>query len=364
MLDTTVGLCHGFGMRPHVTGLTILDETRATPGYTLFAPLERDEVLLIDLKGDVVHRWGIGGLPGDYGYLLPGARLLCGVKVKSGPEPSGGKGGHLKEFDWDGKLLWEHVDDAHHHDFRRLANGNTLYIGWEPMPAAAMERVKGAEPGSEDRGGIMWGDFLKEVTPEGEVAWEWHAHSDLALEDFPLHPMSTRLEFAHCNACEELPGGNIMLSFRRISTILIVDKRTKAVDWSMRDDEWGQQHDCTMLENGNILLFANGIHVPRGVFHSAVVEIDPRTRQEVWRYEDAPRWNFFSPNISGAQRLGSGNTLICEGLTGRLFEVTPDGEIVWEYINPYFGESGTGQANRVFRAYRYPAGSPELGGRL
>ncbi len=351
-------------MRPLVTGLTTLDEARATGGYTLFAPLEREEVLLIDLKGGVVHRWGIGGLPGDYGYLLPDGRLLCGVKVESGPEPAGGKGGHLKEFDWDGNLLWEHVDDAHHHDFQRLGNGNTLYIGWERMPAAAMERVKGAEPGSEDEEGSIWGDFLKEVTPDGDVVWEWHAHSDLALEDFPLHPMSTRLEFAHCNACFELPDGNIMLSFRRISTILIVDKRTKAVDWFMRDDGWGQQHDCTMLENGNILLFANGIHVPRGVFHSAVVEIDPRTRQEVWRYEDTPRWNFFSPNISGAQRLWSGNTLICEGLTGRLFEVTPEGEIVWEYINPYFGPLGSGQANRVFRAYRYPAGSPELGGWL
>ena len=247
---------------------------------------------------------------------------------------------------------------------------NTLYIGWERMPPAAAERVRGAEPGSEDEGGTVWGDFLKEVTPEGELAWEWHAHSDLALEDFPLHPMSTRLEFAHCNACEELPDGNIMLSFRRISTVLIVDKRTKAVDWFMRDDEWGQQHDCTMLENGNILLFANGIHVPRGVFHSAVVEIDPRTRQEVWRYEDAPRWNFFSPNISGAQRLRSGNTLICEGLTGRLFEVTPDGEIVWVIHQPLFrpGRHGPGQSRlpglplpgRLARAGREALASREL----
>src|SRR5262245_44243265 len=62
---------------------------------------------------------------------------------------------------------------------------------------------------------------------------------------------------------------------------------------------------------------------------------------------------FFSPRISNAQRLPNGNTLICEGDSGRLFEVTAGGELVWEYVNPYFGGAPTN--NRVFRAYRYSA---------
>jgi len=49
--------------------------------------------------------------------------------------------------------------------------------------------------------------------------------------------------------------------------------------------------------------------------------------------------------------LPNGNTLICEGDFGRLFEVTMGGDIVWEYVNPYFG--GPPANNRVFRAYRY-----------
>ena len=351
-------------MRPIATGLIQYDASRATAGYTVFSPLDGHETLLIDLQGEIVHRWDIGGNPGGYGYLLPSGNLLCAIDTKTGDARFGGKGGHLKELDWDGNLVWEHIDELQHHDFRRLSNGHTLYIGWERMPEAAKQRVTGAAPGSEDTDGTIWGDYLKEVNPAGETVWEWHTHSDMEIEKFPLHHMSTRKEFAHCNACAEMPDGNIILSFRRNSTIAIVDKATKQIKWHRSNDEWGQQHDCSVLENGNILLFANGIHVPRGVYHSFVVEIEPEKGEEVWRYQDVPAWDFFSPNISGAQRLSSGNTLICEGLTGRIFEVTHEGDIVWEYINPYFGPYHGSQSNRVFRAYRYAPDSPEIGGRL
>ena len=65
-----------------------------------------------------------------------------------------------------------------------------------------------------------------------------------------------------------------------------------------------------------------------------VLEIDPVTLAVAWLYA-AP--NFFSTNISGAQRLANGNTLITEGAPGRVFEVTAEREIVWEYINPVRG---------------------------
>jgi len=58
------------------------------------------------------------------------------------------------------------------------------------------------------------------------------------------------------------------------------------------------------------------------------------------------------------QRLANGNTLINEGLYGRLFEVTPDGDAVWEYVNPYLSPETAplkAQTNNIFRAYRYTA---------
>jgi hypothetical protein len=90
--------------------------------------------------------------------------------------------------------------------------------------------------------------------------------------------------------------------------------------------------------------------------HSRVIEIDPTTGEVVWSYEETPPIAFFSPIISNAQRLWNGNTLINDGASGRLFEVTAEGELVWEYINPYFsGPTTRDQQNSVFRAYRYPS---------
>ena len=87
-----------------------------------------------------------------------------------------------------------------------------------------------------------------------------------------------------------------------------------------------------------------------------------------WVYPETLDSDFFSPNISGAQRLPNGNTLICEGNSGHLFEVTPEGEMVWEYVTAYnqFGaiaEGGNPFGNSTFRAYRYAPDHPAFTGR-
>ena len=116
---------------------------------------------------------------------------------------------------------------------------------------------------------------------------------------------------------------------------------------------------------GNILIFDNGGHAgygiptqasPTGQYNqgrcfSRVLEIDPITLKIVWSYGDyrgqlaSELSLFFSAICSGMQRLPNGNTQIVEATSGRIFEVTPEGEIVWEYVDP---------AGFVFRAHRYP----------
>lgn len=83
------------------------------------------------------------------------------------------------------------------------------------------------------------------------------------------------------------------------------------------------------------MLFANGIHTPVNPY-SRVVEFDPATGETKWEYQGSPIWTFFSPNISGVQLFSNGNRLICEGQMGRVFEVTVSGEVVWEYVCPFF----------------------------
>jgi hypothetical protein len=127
---------------------------------------------------------------------------------------------------------------------------------------------------------------------------------------------------------------------------------------------------------GNILVFSNG-GVSRfgtqrddcpGTYPSAmsdysrVVEFNPVTYEVVWEYSNTLEFTdgdgnlnrrFYSTFMCGAQRLVNGNTLITETGKGRVFEVTREGEIVWEYIagadftNPLFGAA-------VYRAYKVP----------
>ena len=95
--------------------------------------------------------------------------------------------------------------------------------------------------------------------------------------------------------------------------------------------------------------------------YSRVLQFNPVTLEITWQYTPLEAgWllftdpsNFYSSYISSAQRLPNGNTLITEGADGHLIEVTPEHEIVWEYISPYFGEKGI-KTNMVYRAYRYP----------
>lgn len=350
-------------MRYRDVGVLVCDSKRAMHGFTLIVPLTGKAAYLIGMRGEILHQWSFPLTPGNYAYLLPSGNLLWSGRTDDGPPMRRGKGGLLREYDWHGKIVWEYRDPAQHHDFRRLANGNTIYLGWEPIAAATARRIRGGLPGSE-RSGVIYGDYIREVSPEGKAVWEWHAYRDMEIERYELCPVCERDEFAHANACAPLPDGDIMISFRRLNLIAIIDRTTRRFSWEKRDDSWGHQHDCTLLPNGNVLLFANGIHGPNNPY-SRVMEIEPKSGETVWEYRGSPSWTFFSPNISGAQRLPNGNTLICEGLMGRVFEVTSESEIVWEYLSPFFSPyEGDGPANNLFRAYRYAPDAPEIGGRL
>ena len=161
-----------------------------------------------------------------------------------------------------------------------------------------------------------------------------------------------------------MDGDRVLVSFRNISTVLMIDKASGEITWKIGWDIIARQHDPSLLPNGNILIFDNGERRKNDVrVFSRVVEIDPRTNEIVWEYRDRPYFNFYSSRISGARRLPNGNTLITEGMFGRMFQVTPQGEVVWEYINPYFAAGSDGiDGNQVFRCSWYMPGEiPQLG---
>ena len=135
-----------------------------------------------------------------------------------------------------------------------------------------------------------------------------------------------------------------------------IERKTGTIIWKLGAPPLCGQHAPTPLPNGNLLIFDNGPHrLDHSMPFSRVIEVEPSRKKIVWEYREKRESDFFSPRISNAQRLPNGNTMICEGDFGRLFEVTAGGELGWEYVNPYFGGPPNALNNRVFRAYRYSA---------
>ena len=355
-------------------GLTHSEEG-AFPGYTIFCSVSGHHATMVDLAGRIVHQWhhdeGIQHLK-----LLESGNLLIQtspLKDAGGREHSGGSAGAMIELTPAGETVWEHRDIAQHHDYVRLANGNTVYLAWEPIPLTISNQILGGHA-HEDDPEFMWGDVVREVNPAGEIVKEWVSweHLDVAVD--VICPLESHKEWTHANSLEVLDNGDWLISYRLTSTVVIVDHRSGELVWRWGPDNmaeahdpkrWGpgelsHQHNAQMLPNGNIIVFDNGCHRKRGPGFSRIVEIDKNTREFVWTYVAPVILAFNSFMVSGCQRLPGGNTLITEGASGRLFEVTSKHKVVWEYVSPWSLPGKFGSSPAVFRSYRIGEDDPRL----
>ena len=346
----------------HPNGLLYHDAGNAFQGYTLVSMSGGKDAFLIDMEGRVCHRWhreeGI-----SYGFLLENGNLLSRTRASGGFIPPSDQPTGILELDWDSNLAWQYWDPFVHHDFERLSNGHTLMVLYDLMPQEAARRVRGGRGSIEEP---MYGELVREVDTAGATVREWSMWQPLDPEQDAICPLEERHQWLHQNALNLTPDGDLLVSFRQIDTVGIVSRETGQYIWKWGPGEISHQHHPTYLPNGRVLLFDNGPH-RGGATHSRVIEVDPESGRIAWEYLGTPSISFYSYHISGAERQPNGNTLICEGAPGRLFEVTPDGEVVWEYVNPHRipegAPMGSGGPNSVFRAHRYAPDHPALAGR-
>ena len=261
------------------------------------------------------------------------------------------------EVDWEGEIVWEWLSSDHVEEF-----------GYSEEARNARSRCPNYRGGTLIVYAPALGDWMHINSMSRLGPNRWYDAGD---ERF--HP------------------DNIIMDGRETNIIFIIDKKSGKVVWKVGRyyDETPElkklgriigQHHAHMIPRGlpgegNILVYDNGgwggygapnPGAPHGVKvaqrdYSRILEFDPVTLRIVWQYTpheagflvplDASR--FYSPFISSAQRLPNGNTLITEGSDGRIFEVTAEHEIVWEYICPYKGTVGM-PMNWVYRAYRVP----------
>jgi len=354
-------------------GVTFYDPLKADDGYTLICPQGDFDVLLIDMEGHVVHRWRMPHLPGSHGMLLPNGNLLFAGRTESNPAKLGlpqecsGLGGVLLEVDWEGNLVWKAEVPYQNHDFYPMENGHVMFNSFHPsgiLPDDLAVKVKGGLPGTEFNGKIL-GDSLFEIDRDGNIVWEWLAYKHLDPEIDTMCLLERRTVWPYINSVWVCRDGNILLSTRHINQATKIDYPTGAVLGRYGKNEVAHPHDCRELDNGNLLVFDNGAHRHNyEPSYSRSVEIDPNKNEITWEYKANPPSDFYTAICGGNERLPNGNTLICETWKGRIFEVTPDGGLAWEYVSPFMGWRSMGiYSNWMWRAHRYPRDYPGLKGK-
>ena len=348
------------------TGLTFHRSDMSTKGYTLVTPSSDKSAYLIDMNGRIVHRWVFDTIDPGYGRILDNGNLLMSGSDVTLPEPPedeptkppppferhitrlGGYKTTLHEVDWDGNLVWSYENRAQHHDFLRLPNGNTMVPEWVELSEDLHKKVRGGHRLHRERLPRLLGDDIVEIDPQGNEVNRIHTWKLLDPIKDPIQPEKRRWEWTHVNAIDVNAAGDIAFSARTCDRVCVIDAQTGELKLKFTDTHG--QHNVTWVDEDHIQVFDNGLSA------SKIIEIEVSTGEVSWSYEASPVHQFFSNYISGAERLWSGSVLVCEGSSGRLFEVTRKGEVVWEWINPFVNHrSNGGVAVGIYRAHRYSA---------
>jgi len=340
-----------------IKGLVFYDPYRSFNGLTLLTPVDGTGVWLIGMNGNYINYWDMKYKPSGYSRLLPNGNILYSGKLERSDSLNlVGSSGVLVETDWNGNIVWEYTDENLHDDFLKLKNGNTLIIKWCKIPNEIVSKIKCGYQKPENCKEI-WGDIIQEIDFKGNIVWQWIAHEHLDVKLDTGCPVCSRAAWPHVNGCVVLPDGNILLNLYKNNTLIIIDKKTGEIIWRWGEEELAHAYSLSLLDNGNIMLFDTGYH-RRGIdlSNSRILEIIPYTGEIVWLFEEKANQLFYSSTISSCQKLPNANVLVCEGNTGRIFEITESGELVWEYVNN-FPRTETAvidyKHNKLFSAYRY-----------
>lgn len=328
-------------------GVVKFDRSKAFFGYNLYSD-DTKHAFLMDMEGKIVHSWEFKE-KGWWSYftLLDDGQIIA-ICI----------GQRIVKLDAESNILWKKKFNVHH-DIEVLPDGNIL------VPVKSFYKYNSMT--------VMF-DHIALLSSKGKfIKEEWSTWKHLEKLQ-KLHPPTAldvpgvknklkgsvgaeQYDYYHLNSVQSLQEtaigkkdkrfqkGNIMICLRNVSLVCILDKDTEEVVWSWGAGVLDWPHMPRMLENGNILIFDNGTHRS----YSRIIEIDPVSEKIVWQYRGTKSEPFYTEFRGSSQRLPNGNTLICESDNGRVFEVTREGEIVWEFLNP---EIKNGKRKRIYRLLR------------
>ncbi len=135
---------------------------------------------------------------------------------------------------------------------------------------------------------------------------------------------------------DDVEAGDILLSLRQMKMLLILDDETGLLRWHYIGP-WIYQHDPDITAEGDIVVYNNAnywLNFNRKP-GSNLIELDPATGKTRIIYPLGDQPGFVSELLGAHELLPNGNRLIVESRAGRVFEINPAGDIVWDFIKPY-----------------------------
>jgi len=347
------------------------DREKAYLGYNLYCSKSVGEAYLLDMNGQVIHRWTETST-GDSSTLQHAVMLENGdlMMIRQPME--------LLRLNWNSELIWKKKLRAHHEVahapdgslYTIIALDEINYRGHRVVFDAILHlTADGEEIGrwspyehlGELKGFLDTRSFLDTVFDSISSGWSpGDEHSAEVKKKEIQGQADKKYDYFHMNTITILSGavlgerdsrfqrGNLLVCFRNVNQIAVLEKDTYRVLWAWGEGELEWPHHPTMLQNGHILVFDNGLFTRN---YSRVLELDPVTESIVWEYKAEAPEDFYTSIGGSAQRLPNGNTLICETNKARAFEVTQEGEVVWEWLNPVIKRF---RRETVYRMMRLP----------
>lgn len=319
----------------------VRSEDGAQPGYTLLVYPRSSRADLLSLDGKVVRSWTAEkSRLWDAAELWPDGSLLITGAVPTNLEgPPLDTERYLMKMDFSGKVRWKHMLAAHGSAVP-APNGNLGVLLFE------RRLIPEIHPINDTRD-----DLVAILSPDGEPSARWSIADVLLdpqtefdlfqakLRSFPGNLFMDLLGAGSLEWMHQPPGvephpvyktNSVLVSLARQDRVAIIDFERSKLVWTWGARELQGVHDAHLLDNGNILLFDNGVKRR----WSRVIEVNPRTDEIVWQYRAPVKLSFFSGGRGTCQRLPNGNTLICSSEKGAVFEVNPDGQTVWRFVTP------------------------------
>ncbi|MEQ1567648.1 MAG: arylsulfotransferase family protein [Myxococcota bacterium] len=337
-----------------VDGVVRWDRDRAYAAPSLYSSGHAAEALLIAMDGRVLHRWrqpfhqAFPGLVSS-DVRATGAWRRVALRVSDGHLLGVYEGLGLVHLDARSRTVWATADRAHH-DARWRPDGGVWTL------------TRSVRPGAGPAGQPLLEDCVSELDPSGrEVnrvsvwaalrASPWAALLDRAPTDTG-DPMHTNALFP-LDAVKRTASGiggprQVLLSMRHLDALAVLDLDREQIVWATTGP-WRRQHDAEITPTGALMLFDNR-GGPGGT--SRVLRFTPWSMDLVGAYGGSDGQRLVSEVLGAAQELPNGHLLVTESTRGRALEVTPNGEVVWDFRNP---EVAGDLRAAIFELIRLPA---------